>query len=106
MKAEVDKLDIDKLVNVPSGLNNLKIRVDDLGVSRLKTVPVDLKKLSGAVSKYRKENIKDAKFNKLNTKVYNLENKISDASNLIQTKNFLRLRIRCLTSLVYKHWRS
>ena len=46
LKAEVDKLDIDKPVNIPSSLNNLKTKVDNLDVGKLKTVPVDLKKLS------------------------------------------------------------
>ena len=40
MKAEVNKLT--KLVNVPTGLNNLKIKEDDLDVGKLKTVPVNL----------------------------------------------------------------
>ena len=44
LKAEVDKLDINKLVNVPSSLNNLKTKTDDLDIGKLKTVPVDLKK--------------------------------------------------------------
>ena len=35
LKAEADKLDIDKLVNVPIRLN-LKTKVDDLDVSKLK----------------------------------------------------------------------
>ena len=30
LKAEVDKLDINKLVNVPTSSNNLKPKVDDL----------------------------------------------------------------------------
>ena len=42
-KAEVDKLGIAKLVNVSTCLNNLKLKVDDLGVGKLKTVPVDWK---------------------------------------------------------------
>ena len=49
MKAEVDKKDINKLVNVPTSLNNSKKRVDDLNFGKLKTVPVDLKKLSDTV---------------------------------------------------------
>ena len=49
MKAEVDKLDINKLTNVPTSLNNLKTKVDDLDVGKLKTVHVDLKKLSDVV---------------------------------------------------------
>ena len=50
MKAEADKLYINKLVNVPTGLNNLKIKMDDVDVN-LKTVPIDLKYLSDVVSK-------------------------------------------------------
>ena len=49
MNAKVDKLDIAKLVNVPNSLNNLNRKLDDLGVSLLKAVPVDLKKLSNVV---------------------------------------------------------
>ena len=43
LKAEVGKLDINKLVNVPASLNNLKTKVDDLDVGKLKTLPVDIK---------------------------------------------------------------
>ena len=43
LKDVVDKLGINKLVNVPTGLNNLETKVDDLDVGKLKTVPVDLK---------------------------------------------------------------
>ena len=32
LKSDVDKLDIDKLKNVPSDLNNLKSKVDKLNV--------------------------------------------------------------------------
>ena len=80
MKAEVDKLDINKLVNVPTSLNNLKTKVDDLDVGKLKTVPVDLKKLSGVVAN---EVVKNTKFNTLKTKVNSLEKKIPDATTLI-----------------------
>ena len=44
LKTEVDKLDIYKLVNVPTGLNNLKTRVDDLDVGKLKTALTDFKR--------------------------------------------------------------
>ena len=46
MKAEVERRVINKLINVPTSLNNLKTKVDHLDVGKLKTVPVDLKKLS------------------------------------------------------------
>ena len=45
LKAEVDKLDINKLTNVPTSFSNLKANVDDLGVGKLKTIPVGLKKI-------------------------------------------------------------
>ena len=35
LKAQVDKLDINKLVNVPTRLNNLKTKVDYLDVGKL-----------------------------------------------------------------------
>ena len=44
LKAEVHKLDINILVNVPTSLNNLKTEVDDLDVEKLKPVYVYLKK--------------------------------------------------------------
>ena len=70
------------MVNVPTGMNNLKTKVDNLDVDKLKTAPIDLKKLSDVMSK---EVVKNTKFNKLNTKVNNLENKIPDGPTLIQT---------------------
>ena len=52
MKAEVDKQDIIKFVNVLIGLKDLKTKVDYLDAGKLKTVPVDLKKKASlAVSK-------------------------------------------------------
>ena len=44
LKSDVDKLDIDKLGNVPSNLNNLKSKID-----KLVPVSVDLNKVSDAV---------------------------------------------------------
>ena len=43
LKAEVHKLDINKLVNIPTSLNNLKTKVDGLDIGKLKTVPIELK---------------------------------------------------------------
>ena len=47
LKAEVGKYSINKLVNVPTSFNNSKTKADDLDVSKLKTAPVDLKKIKG-----------------------------------------------------------
>ena len=79
MKAEVDKLDINKLTNVPTSLKNLKTIADDLDVGKLKTVPVDLKKLIDVVDN---EVLKNTKFNILKAKVKSLEKKVSDAVTL------------------------
>ena len=47
MKAEVDKLDINKLTNVLTSLNNLNTKVDDLDVGKCSC---RLKKLSDVVN--------------------------------------------------------
>ena len=62
MKAEIDKPDIDKLVNVPISLNNLKKKVDGWDIAKLKTVSVHLKRLSDVVDK---QVIKNTKFSTL-----------------------------------------
>ena len=73
-------LDINKLVNVPTSLNNLKTKVDNSDVGILKSVSVDLHKLNDVVDN---EVVKNTKFNTLKTQVNDLENKIPDASTLI-----------------------
>ena len=66
MKVQVEKLDINKLVNVPT--------------SKLKTVPSDLKKLRDLVDN---EVAKKTRFTTLKTKVNILGKKILDATTLI-----------------------
>ena len=73
------------MVNVLNDLNNLKAKAHDLDVDKLKTAPVNLKKLNDEVSK---EVVKNTKFNKLNTRVNNIENEIPGASTLIQTNQY------------------
>ena len=72
MKAEVDKLDINELVNVQTSLNNLKTKVDDLDVGKVKTDPIDLKRLSDVVdnkvAKYTESNTLKTKVNKIEKK--------------------------------------
>ena len=85
MKAVVGKLDISKLINVPTGLNNLKTRVNDLDVGKLKAVHVDLKKLSDAVDNGV---VKNTKFKLLKTKVNNLDKKIPDATTVIHINQY------------------
>ena len=70
MKAEVDKVDLGKFVIVLTRLNNLKAIADDLDVDKLKTVPIDLKKLSNVV---KNEVVRNKKIFTLKIKVNNLE---------------------------------
>ena len=83
-KSEVDRLDINKLVNVPTILKNFKTKLDDLDGGKLKTVSVDLKKLRDVVDN---EVVKNTKFNTLKTKVNNLEKKIPDATTFNSHKS-------------------
>ena len=80
LKTKVNKLDITKLVNVPTSLNNLKTEVNDLDVCKLNTIYVDLKKSSDVVDN---EVVNNTKFNKLEKKVNNLDKKIPDVTTLI-----------------------
>ena len=87
MKAEVDKLDINKLTYVPTTLNNLETKVDDFDVGKLKTVPVNLKKLRNVIDN---EVVQNTKFNRLNTKFNRLNTKIN---NLVTKRITRRLYI-------------
>ena len=62
LKAEIGKLDLNKLGNVPTSSNNLKTKVDSLDIGKLKTVPVDLKILSDVADN---EVVKNTKFKTL-----------------------------------------
>ena len=73
------------MINVPTGLNNLKTKADDLDVGKLKTVPADLKKLSDVAAN---EVVKSTKFNTLKTKVNNLEKKVLGATTSIHINQY------------------
>ena len=57
----------------------------DLDVDKLKTVFVYLNKLSDVTSK---EVVKNTKFNKLNTKINDLENAVPHAFTIIQANQY------------------
>ena len=50
LKSNLDKLDIDKLKNVPTNVRNLKCRINKLDADKMVPVPVDLSKLSDVVT--------------------------------------------------------
>ena len=92
LKAEVDKLDITKLTSVQTSLNNLiiKSRITNnksrwFRCCKLKTVPVDLKKLSDVVDN---EVVKNTKFNTLKTKANKLEKKTPYTTTLIHINQY------------------
>ena len=74
--ANVDKLDIDELKNVPTNVSNLKSKIDKLDVDKLVPVPVDLSKLSDVV----KNDV--VKKDVYNAKIKNIEDQIPDITNL------------------------
>ena len=76
LKPDVDKLDIDKLKNVPNNLRSLKSKVDNLDVDKLVQVPVDLSKLCDTVKNDVVQ--KDA----YHAKIKDIEDKIPDITNL------------------------
>ena len=109
LKSDVDKLDIDKLKNVPSNLSNLKSKVDKLDIGKLETTPVDLSKLSNVV---KNDVIKKTEYNELvkivnninatdtsdlvkeidyNAKINEIKNKITDHDKYINTQEFNKL---------------
>ena len=85
MNAEVDKLDIAKLVNGPISLNNWKRKRDDLDAGKLKTLPVDLKKLNDVVDK---EIVKNTKPNRQKTKVNRFDKKIPELTTSISMNQY------------------
>ena len=81
LKSDVDKLDIDELKHVSSGLS----KVDKLDVDKLVPVPIDLSKLSDVVENYV------VKKDVYNAKIKNIKDKIPDITNLA-TNAFLMLK--------------
>ena len=80
LKSEVDKLDVNKLVNFPTSLDNLKTKEDNLDVGKLKTVSLDLKTLNDVPDN---EVAKNTKFNTPKTKLSNLGQKTLNGTTFI-----------------------
>ena len=97
LKAEVDKLDIDKLKGVPTDLSNLKSKAGKLHIGKLETTPVDLSKLSNLA---KNDVIKKTEYN---AKIKNIEDKIPNITNLAikTTLNIKKMRLRLKVLLKY-----
>ena len=76
LESDVDKLDIDKVKNLPTHLSNFKSKVNKLDVDKLVPVPFDLGKLGKLV----KSDV--VKIDVYNAKIKNIEDKIPDITNL------------------------
>ena len=76
MKTEIHKLDINKLVNFGPILKNLKTNVNDLNVGKLKTVLLELKKLSDVVYNEVVSTTTLVDINQYDTDKQNLEKKL------------------------------
>ena len=76
MKTEVHKLDINKLVNFGHILKNFKTNVNDLNVGKLKTVLLELKKLSDVVYNEVVSTTTLVDINQCDTDKQNLEKKL------------------------------
>ena len=84
LKTEADKLDINKLGNLPNNLSKLKTKVDKLDINKLVPVPVDLGKLSNVA---KNEVVRKTEYN---AKIKNIEDKIPDIRNLTTKTNLFQ----------------
>ena len=85
LKTEIKIRDMNKLVNFLSDFNNLKRKVDEIDIDKLKILPLDLKNLSNVVSR---EVLEKTLYDKVNLKVNNSESRNVDASTLIQINQY------------------
>ena len=70
LKSYVDKLDINKLNNVPTNSKNLKSTVDKLNIDKLIPAPIGLSKISDVVKKdVAKKDVYNAKIKKIEDKI-------------------------------------
>ena len=77
LNLDVDKLDINKLKNVPSDLNSLKSKVDKLDLDKLVRVPRDLSELSHVV---KNDVVKKDEYNgKIKDKIPNVSDLVKKA---------------------------
>ena len=92
LKSDADKLDIDKLKNIPNNLSNLQSEVDKLDIGKLETASVDLEN----------EVIKKIEYNELLKRVNNIST--IDNNDLVKktAENFtIRLKQANLASKNY-----
>ena len=99
LKTVVDKLDMDKLKNLPTNLSNFQSKLCKLDVDKLVPVPADLSKLSDFV----KNDV--VKKDVYNDKIKNIGDKIPDITNLATktAPNIVGKKIPSVINLVKKN---
>ena len=100
LKSDIDKLDIDKLKNVLSGLNSLKSKVYKLDSDKLEATPVDLSKIINVV---KNDFVKKTEYNELVKRVNNISTTNTNdlVKKLIITQKLIKLkRILLLTMIM------
>ena len=98
IKSETDKLDIDKLKNVPSNLNNLKSKVDKLDFGKLETAVVDLSKLSDVIKLMLLKNVYIAMIKDIQDEWPNITN-LATNTTVNAKMNEVKNEIPSITSL-------
>ena len=76
LKAEIDKLGVDKLKNIPTNLSNSKSKVDKLDIDKLVPILVDLSYINNVA---KNDVVKKYAYN---ARIQNIEDKIPDIINL------------------------
>ena len=81
-------INIDKLKNVPTNLNNLESKVDNLDVHKIVPAPVDISKVSDLVKNVVKKDV-------YNVKIKKIEDKIPGNTNLaINASVIAKMRLK------------
>ena len=78
LKSDVNKLDFDKLKNIPCGLSSCLNKGEKLDIGKLETAPIEMSKLTNVV-KY--DVLKKSEYNKLVQRVIIINT--ADTSNLV-----------------------
>ena len=100
--ANVDKLDIDKLKNVPANLSNFESKADKLDVDKLLPVSVGLSKLSDTVKNdVVKKDVYNAKIKNIKYKTPSITN-LATKTTLNANINDVKGEIPSITNLATK----
>ena len=87
-------ININKLKNVPTNINNLESKVDNLDVDKIVPAPVDISKVSDLVKNVVKKDVYNVKIKKIEDKIPGNTNLATNASVIAK----LRLKEKYLVT--------